>query len=89
MSEKVLGFYEKEAKVRTEVDTYYQIEKENIVPVNLKFESITIEWLEDEVMEMAKGAETHTGNNFAKSGYLLALSNLLCSIRFKAVEEKE
>ena len=48
---KVLGFIEKEAKVKTEVDTYYQIEKEDLVPV-VSLEAIK-EWCKhNEVQEI-------------------------------------
>ena len=57
MSEKVLGFYEKDAKVygRTEtvpsrVISFYQriykIQKSKLVPVWRKSESVTVDWLE-------------------------------------------
>ena len=54
MSEKVLGFEVKGAKIETEVDTYYQVEQEDLVPVYLKSESVTIEWLEEFTLKELK-----------------------------------
>ena len=54
VSEKVLGFEVKGAKIETEVDTYYQVEQEDLVPVYLKSESVTIEWLEEEHNEQLR-----------------------------------
>jgi hypothetical protein len=51
MSERVLGFYEKDALKDDVLGTnpflLWHIEPKKLVPVNLKSESVTLEWLEN------------------------------------------
>ena len=77
MSEKVLGFKERKAKIMTEVDTYYQVEQQDLVPV------VSVE----ELKEICQGLYLKS------SGFCPTAQELLSAVRLQkkkeAVEEKE
>jgi hypothetical protein len=87
MSEKVLlGFWKKGTEpLKDKMGNIvgYKVNKQNLVPVSLKNESILFEELQKEIKEMAEEAEIHTRHLYSKEGYLLALNNLLAAIRAK------
>lgn len=59
MTKKVLGFNEKDAVVKSwrpkDIEkeiVFYKIAKDLLVPVHLKSESVTVEWLEKEIKRL-------------------------------------
>ena len=58
MSEKVLGFREKGTKKQTEVDIFWQVEKEDLVPV------VSVEWLEKYVNHIRGCFEKNQPSDF-------------------------
>ena len=82
MSEKVLGFKEKNAAINTEFYRgvkycpAYLIEISKLVPV------VSVEWLEKECKKQIKKSRTPFADEFT-------LKHLLDAVRLQAVEEKE
>ena len=81
MSEKVLGFKEKDAVGRIQYGKlinapYYEIAEADLVPV------VSVEWLEKECKKQIKKSRTPFADEFT-------LKHLLDAVRLQAVEEKE
>ena len=90
MSEKVLGFKTKKAKIRDSGSEKYftiTLKRKGLVPVRLRKESVDLKWLEEycEINEEILKVEGTLKNH--KVVRCIRVDALLCAVRAKAKEE--
>ena len=94
MSEKVLGFYEKDAELFA-TDNLAGIWKVyKLVPVRLKSESVGLKWLEGECKRISPERDlnkffTNRDVYHVEYGKVEAIRELLCAVRAKAEDGKK